>query len=81
MNALYHAAILEGYLSQHGDLPKKAQEAIEFFKNSVIPAPLPAKTKRKLSPETRLKLSEQCKRMQEIRAQKKREQAGSPQTA
>ncbi len=53
MNSLYHIAILEGYLSQHPELPRNVKEAIEHFKQQSSPvAPIAKpKKKRKLTPQ------------------------------
>lgn len=69
MNALYHIAILEGYLSQHSELPRNVQDAITFFKQSSIQAPIaePKKKKRKyrMSPEQKSKQIAQLAQMRE----------------
>lgn len=74
MNALYHIAILEGYLSQHNELPRNVQDSLEFFKiehlkteNSAATNMKPQKVKKrkktKLSPEERQRMLDKLANM------------------
>ena len=76
MNALYHIAILEGYLAQHAELPRNVQDAIAFFKQGSastesVSAAITKKPRKKmkLNPEQRMKNLENLARMRDIAAQ------------
>lgn len=80
MNNLYNIAIIEGFLSQYGDLPKAVKDALESVKQEhsskqeQIVAPsnsnTPVKKKTKVSRERKAMLRIQCAKMREIRLAK-----------
>ena len=70
MNGLYHLAILEGYLSQHAELPRNVQDAIAHLKQLASPLPVSSQVvkprkKTKRTPEQRQK---QLEHLEEMRA-------------
>jgi hypothetical protein len=72
MNALYHIAVVEGFLSHLPTLPKNVQEALAFLKETNAPVQT-APRKRRYSKAWKEKNLVQLARMREL-ARKKREQ-------
>jgi hypothetical protein len=76
MNSLYHIAILEGFLSQHAELPRNVQDAIAHLKmaseiDMKLAAGNAAKKPRKkwrMTPEQKAKNVENLARMRAIAA-------------
>jgi hypothetical protein len=76
VNALYHVAVIEGFLSNSVGLPDNVKEAIEFLKQANAPVEPkatianPKKKKRRMTAEQRQKMNEHMAKMWEVRKQK-----------
>ena len=69
MNTLYNVAIIEGYLSQHAELPQTVREALKSLKEEANPKPVEVapKKKRRMSKEWREKNRANLAKMRETR--------------